>query len=432
MPSLDEPCRVWGYFVCPHPGEGGWVDVGFLSVDEQMQLLMRNVADIVSADELRRKLAKSKATGTPLRVKLGIDATARDLTLGHSVPLRMMRQFMELGHQGVLIIGDYTAMIGDPTGRNEARPHLTHEQTKTNSAYFLDQAARVLDVSKLEIHPNSEWLAPMTFADVTRLAASSTVAKMLEREDFKKRYEDQRPIHIHEFFYPLMQGYDSVAIKADIELGGTDQKFNLLMGRDLQRGASQEPQVCLMTPIINGLDGVEKMSKSLGNYIGIAHSPDEKFGRTMSIPDPLIIVYMTYFTDLSADFIKQVQEEIAAGQNPMSAKKRLGRAIITAYGDSEVDAQLAEERWVSQFSQGEVPADIPDLEVATIDLPVLAAKLLVMTGLSPSGGEARRLIEQGGFTIDGEKVSDPRAELTLASGQVLKAGKRKYGRVKLT
>jgi len=422
---------VWGYFVCPHPEAGGWVVVEFLSVDEQMQLLMRNVADLVSADELRRKLAKSKATGTPLRVKLGIDATARDLTLGHSVPLRMMRQFMDLGHQGVLIIGDYTAMIGDPTGRNEARPHLTHEQTKANSAYFLDQAARVLDVSRLEIHPNSEWLAPMTFADVTRLAATSTVAKMLERDDFKRRYEDQRPIHIHEFFYPLMQGYDSVAIRADVELGGTDQKFNLLMGRDLQRGAGQEPQVCLMTPIINGLDGVEKMSKSLGNYIGIAHSPDEKFGRTMSIPDPLIVIYLTYFTDLSADYIRQVEREMAAGQNPMDAKKRLGRAIITAYGDTEDDARLAEERWISQFSQGEVPADIPEVELTGSDLPLPAAKLLVLTGLSPSGGEAKRLIEQGGFTIDGQKIADPRAELSVKTGQVLKVGKRKYGRVKL-
>jgi len=405
--------------------------VGFLSVDEQMQLLMRNAVDIVSTDELRRKLEKSKASGTPLRVKLGIDATARDLTLGHSVPLRMMRQFMELGHQGVLIIGDYTAMIGDPTGRNEARPHLTHEQTKENSTYFLDQAARVLDTTKLEIHPNSEWLAPMTFADVTRLAASSTVAKMLEREDFKRRYEDQRPIHIHEFFYPLMQGYDSVAIRADVELGGTDQKFNLLMGRDLQRGAGQEPQVCLMTPIINGLDGVEKMSKSLGNYIGIAHSPEEKFGRTMSIPDHLIIVYMTYFTDLSAQEIRHVEQTIAAGQNPMVAKKRLGRAIITAYGDNEDEARQAEERWVAQFSQGEVPVDIPVVEVLATDLPVQAAKLLVMKGLSLSGGDARRLIEQGGFTIDGEKVSDPRTELQLRDGQVLKVGKRKYGRVKL-
>jgi tyrosyl-tRNA synthetase len=405
--------------------------VEFLSVDEQMRLLIRNAVDLVSADELRRKLEKSKATGAPLRVKLGIDATGSELTVGHSVPLRMMRQFMELGHQGVFIIGDYTAMIGDPTGRNEARPQLTHEQTKANAAYFFDQAARVLDVSKLEIHPNSEWLAPMTFADVTRLAASSTVAKMLEREDFKRRYEDGRPIHIHEFFYPLMQGYDSVAIKADVELGGTDQKFNLLMGRDLQRGAGQEPQVCLMTPIINGLDGVEKMSKSLGNYIGIAHSPDEKFGRTMSIPDQLILTYMTYFSDLSADYIRQVEQEIAAGQNPMVFKKRLGRAIITAYGDSEEEARLAEERWVSQFSQREAPADIPDVEVATAELPVQSARLLVMTGLAPSGGEARRLIEQGGFTVDGEKISDPRAELTLTAGQVLKAGKRKYGRIKL-
>ncbi|HYF79978.1 MAG TPA: tyrosine--tRNA ligase [Symbiobacteriaceae bacterium] len=401
----------------------------FRSVDEQLEILMRGVVDVVSKEELQKKLEKSKATGTPLRVKLGIDPTGKDLTLGHTVPLRKMRQFMELGHHCILIIGDYTAMVGDPTGRNEARPALSHDETTANANRYLAQAARVLDVTKLEVRRNSEWLAPMTFADVSRLAAKSTVAHMLEREDFRKRYDEGRPIYIHEFFYPLMQGTDSVAIRSDVELGGTDQKFNLLTGRDLQRLDGQDAQVCLMTPIVEGLDGVEKMSKSLGNYIGLDHSPEEMFGRTMSIPDSLIITYFTYFTDVADAEIAGFRTAVAAGENPMTIKKRLGREIIMTYGYSQADAVQAEERWVAQFSRGEVPEDVPDVTVNRAELPMQAAKLLVATGLVASGSEARRLIEQGGFTIDGEKVSDPKAELTVTEGQILKAGKRKYGRV---
>lgn len=406
--------------------------MGFRSVDEQMQILMQGVVDLVSTEELRRKLEKSRATGKPLRIKLGIDPTGKSLTLGHTVPLRKMKQFMDLGHQGILIIGDYTATIGDPTGRNEARPQLTHDQTTDNARLYLEQANRVLDVSKLEIRRNSEWLAPMTFADVTRLAATTTVARMLEREDFKLRYEEGRPVYIHEFFYPLMQGTDSVAIEADVELGGTDQKFNLLAGRDLQRGAGQEPQVCLMTPIIEGLDGVEKMSKSLGNYIGLDHDPAEMFGRTMSIPDKLIVPYLTYFTDVPQTEVEEMARVMADGENPMMIKRRLGREIVVTYGYSLDQAAEAEARWIAQFSRGEAPDEIPAVDVAAADLPIQAARLLVMTGLAPSAGEARRLIEQGGFTLDGEKVSDPRSVLRLVEGQVLKAGKRKYGRVRLT
>ncbi|BAD40107.1 tyrosine--tRNA ligase [Symbiobacterium thermophilum] len=405
--------------------------MAFMSVDEQMKILMRGVVDLVSEEELRQKLERSVKTGRPLRVKLGIDPTGKDLTLGHTVPLRKLRDFVECGHQGVLIIGDYTAMVGDPTGRNEARPQLTHAETTANAQRYLEQAARVLDVSKLEIRRNSEWLAPMSFSDVIRLAAKSTVARMLEREDFKKRYEEGRPIFIHEFFYPLMQGTDSVAVQADVELGGTDQKFNLLAGRDLQRDAGQEPQVCLMTPIVEGLDGVQKMSKSLGNYIGLDHTPDEMFGRTMSIPDSLIITYFTYFTDVPQEEIERIEAAMAAGENPMTFKKQLGRAIITTYGGTEEEARLAEERWVAQFSRGEVPEDIPDVVLPAAELPMQAARVLFTAGLAPSLSEARRLIEQGGFTVDGEKVTDPRAELALRPGQVLKAGKRKYGRVVL-
>lgn len=402
-----------------------------LSVEEQLKILMRGAADVVSEAELKAKLEKSVKTGKPLRVKLGIDPTGKDLTLGHTVPLRKMKQFMELGHQAVLIIGDYTATIGDPTGRNDARPHLTHEQTTANAQRYLEQAARVLDVSKLEIRRNSEWLAPMTFADVTRLAAKATVAQMLEREDFKNRYAEGRPIFIHEFFYPLMQGTDSVAIEADVELGGTDQKFNLLTGRDLQREAGMEAQVCLMTPIVEGLDGVQKMSKSLGNYIGLDHPPQEMFGRTMSIPDHLIVTYFTYFTDVSVEELESIKATMAAGENPMSLKKRLGREIITTYGYSAEEAAAAEEAWVAQFSRGEVPEDIPDVEVPASALPIGAGKLLVDAGMAASMSEARRLIQQGGFSLDGEKVSDPQAMLSLVDGQVMKVGKRKWGRVKI-
>jgi tyrosyl-tRNA synthetase len=403
--------------------------VAFLPVEEQMQILMRGVADIVSADELRAKLEMSYKTGKPLRVKLGIDPTGKDLTLGHTVPLRKMKQFMELGHQGVLVIGDYTAMIGDPTGRNEARPQLTHEQTTENAARYLEQAARVLEVSKLEIRRNSEWLAPMTFADVTRLAAKTTVARMLEREDFKKRYEEGRPIYIHEFFYPLMQGTDSVALEADVELGGTDQKFNLLTGRDLQREAGQPAQVCLMTPIVEGLDGVQKMSKSLGNYIGLDHPPQEIFGRTMSIPDNLIITYFTYFTDVSIEEIEAMKAAMAAGENPMNLKKRLGREIITTYGYSAEEAVAAEEAWVAQFSRGEVPDDVPEVTVSAALLPIPAAKLLVETKMAASVSEARRLIQQGGFSLDGERITDPTIMLDVKAGQLIKVGKRKWGRI---
>ncbi|MGE5673404.1 MAG: tyrosine--tRNA ligase, partial [Mycobacterium leprae] len=337
--------------------------MGFLPVEEQMQILMRGVADIVSADELKAKLAKSIKTGKPLTVKLGIDPTGKDLTLGHTVPLRKMRQFMELGHHCILIIGDYTAMVGDPTGKNETRPQLTNEQTRANAARYVEQAARVLDVSKLEIRYNGEWLQPMTFADVIRLASQATVAHMMEREDFSKRYAEGRPIYIHEFFYPLMQGQDSVAINADVELGATEQKFNLLTGRDLQRNAGMEAQVCLMLPVIEGLDGVEKMSKSLGNYIGLDHSPEEMFGRTMSIPDTLIVKYLTYFTDVPEAEIKQLEARIQQGENPMNIKRILGRAIITSYGHSEADALAAEDKWVAQFSRGELPEEIPDVTV---------------------------------------------------------------------
>jgi len=403
--------------------------VKFPPVKEQMEYLLRGVAEVVSVEELERKLTESYRTGRPLRVKLGIDPTARELTLGHTVPLRKLKAFQELGHQAVLIIGDYTAMVGDPTGRNEARPQLSHEETRANAATYVEQAAKVgLDISRTEIRYNSEWLAPMTFADVVRLASKMTVARMLEREDFSKRYAEGRPIFIHEFFYPLMQGTDSVAVRADVELGGIDQKFNLLVGRDLQRDAGQDPQVCLMTPIIEGIDGVEKMSKSLGNYIGLSHPPEEMYGRTMAIPDHLIIRYFVHFTEVPMERIREMEAAMAAGANPRDFKMALAREIVRLYHGEEA-ARAAEEHFRTVFQRREIPEDLPEVTLAPGNYPLV--RLLVEAGLAPSNSEARRLIQQGGVAVDGEKATDPLAEVQVRDGMVLRAGKRRFCRVRV-
>ncbi|MCL5677521.1 MAG: tyrosine--tRNA ligase [Firmicutes bacterium] len=362
-----------------------------LSVKEQMDTLMRGVADVVSAEELEAKLRRSAKTGKPLRVKLGIDPTGFDLTLGHTVPLRKLKAFQSLGHQVVLIIGDYTAQVGDPTGRNEARPQLTHEQTLAHARHYVEQAARVIDIGRLEIRYNSEWLAPMNFADVIRLASTTTVARMLERDDFSKRYHEGRPISLHEFFYPLMQGYDSIAVQADVELGGTDQTFNLLMGRELQRDAGMEPQVCMTNPIVEGLDGVEKMSKSKGNYIAVADTPDEMYGKAMSIPDNLIVKYLTHFTEMPLSEIAALERAVAGGMNPRDAKMRLGRELVSLYHDAE-DAAAAEERFKALFQKRGLPEDMPEFHpdpTLLEDGVAAAVRLLVAAGLAASASEAR-------------------------------------------
>lgn len=407
--------------------------MGFPSVAEQMQVLMRGVADLVTADELRQKLERSYRTGRPLRVKLGIDPTGSELTLGHTVPLRKLIDFQRLGHTAILLIGDYTAMVGDPTGKNEARPQLTHEQTLANAETFLAQAAKVgLDLDKAEIRYNGEWLARLSFADTIKLTAQMTVARMLERDDFSKRYAAGTPISIHEFLYPLMQGYDSVALQADVELGGTDQKFNLLVGRDLQRNAGQEAQVCLMTPIVEGLDGKEKMSKSLGNYIGIFHTPEDMYGKTMSIPDHLIEKYFVHFTEVPLAEVQALMAQMAGGANPRDIKMRLAREIVTLYHDAAA-ARRAEEHFRTVFQKGELPEELPELAVPAAELSaagtVTLFRLLTLTGLAPSGSEARRLVQQGAVTVGGEKVTDPMQEIQVADGLILKAGKRKFGRL---
>lgn len=401
--------------------------MGFLPVEEQMKVIMRGVTDVVSEEELRRKLAESLKTGRPLRVKLGIDPTGKDLTLGHTIPLRKLKAFQELGHTAILLIGDYTAMVGDPTDRNEARPQLTHEQTLANAATFVDQAVKAgLHRERLEIRYNGEWLAKLSFADTIRLCSKMTLARMMEREDFARRYAEGRPISIHELLYPLMQGYDSVALKADVELGATEQKFNLLAGRDLQRDAGQEAQVCLMNEVVPGLDGKEKMSKSKGNYISLNDHPNDMYGKTMSIPDTLIATYFTYFTDVSMAEVGSMVQAMQAGANPRDAKMRLAREIVQTYCGAEA-ARTAEEHFKTVFQRGELPDEIPEVAVAAGEVPLF--KLLVDTGLAASSSEARRLVQQGGVTIDGEKAVDPTGAVAVAAGMILRAGKRKFARL---
>lgn len=407
--------------------------VKMASVTEQLDVLMRGVVDVVSVEELEAKLTRSVKTGKPLRVKLGIDPTGFDLTLGHTVPLRKLKAFQSLGHQVVLIIGDYTAQIGDPTGRNEARPRLTHEETLAHGRHYVEQAAKVIDVSRLEIRYNSEWLAPMNFADVIRLAGKTTVARMLERDDFSKRYHEGRPISLHEFFYPLMQGQDSVAIRADVELGGTDQTFNLLMGRELQRDEGMEPQVCITNPIVEGLDGVEKMSKSKGNYIAVADRPEEMYGKAMSIPDGLIAKYLIHFTEMPLAEIEALQRAMAEGMNPRDAKMRLGRELVALY-HGPAAAQAAEDHFRTVFQKKDVPDEMPEFHPDPSLLEDGAAgviQLLLGAGLVASGSEARRLIVQGGVSVDGERVADERTTLVLRDGMVFKVGKRKFARLRL-
>lgn len=376
------------------------------SPDEQLQLLEQGTEKIYTRDELRQKLT----TGRPLRVKLGCDPTAPDLHLGHSVVLRKMRQFQDLGHKAIFIIGDYTTLIGDPTGQNKTRPMLGPEQIKRNADTYFQQAGKILDMApdKLEIHFNSEWLAKMSFADVIRLASQMSVARMLERDTFEKRYKAGDPISVHEFLYPLMQGHDSVMIRADVELGGTDQTFNNLVGRDLQKDAGQESQVVVIMPILEGLDGVEKMSKSKGNYIGLTESPTDMFGKTMSISDAMM---PRWYTLLLARSI--------AHAHPMEAKKTLAHAIVEQYhGRAAADTARAE--FEQKFSKKDY-SEVADTLVVPADIALL--DLVEKTGKFKSRSDIRRLIEQGGVTIDGQKLTDPKARVAVKSGQILKAGK---------
>lgn len=398
------------------------------SIDEQMRIIMKGVDDLIDEKELREKLIKSEKEGKPMIVKLGLDPSAPDIHLGHTVVLRKMKQLQDLGHQIVIIIGDFTGKIGDPTGKSKARKALTTEQVLANAKTYEEQIFKVLDKEKTIVRFNSEWLAKLNFEDVIKLAATITVARMLEREDFKKRYEGQMPISVHEFFYPLMQAYDSIALEADIELGGTDQRFNLLMGRSLQREFGMESQIVIMMPLIEGLDGKEKMSKSLGNYIGIDEEAGIMYQKSMEIPDELIIKYYNLVTDVHPDEVNKIESQLKEGSvNPRDIKMNLAREIVTLYHGEE-SAKEAEERFKSVFQKGQIPEDIQTIQVKEDGFDLI--EVLVSNEIVKSKSEVRRLASQGGVKVNGEKVEDL-STIVKESELVVQIGKKKFVKIEL-
>jgi tyrosyl-tRNA synthetase len=393
------------------------------TVQEQIQLLKHGTVEIFTEAELADKLTKAARQGRQLRVKLGLDPTSPDIHLGHTVVLRKMRQFQDLGHKAVLIIGDYTARIGDPTGQNTTRPMLSPEQIEKNAKTYFEQAGKILDASpdKLEVRHNSEWLAPLSLAEIIKLTSNMTVARMLERDTFAIRHKKGDPIGVHEFLYPLMQGYDSVMIRSDVELGGTDQTFNNLVGRDLQRAFGQEPQVVLTTPILVGLDGKEKMSKSKGNYIGVTDEPKDIFGKIMSISDEMMENYFMLLTEEPVERIKQLVD--SAKTHPKQAKVLLGKMIVAQFHD-QAAADSAAAEFDRVFAQGQLPDDIP---VVTLPQePISIKHLLVRCQAVGSASEAKRMVSQGAVSIDGSKITDPNEQVTPANGQVLRVGKLNF------
>jgi tyrosyl-tRNA synthetase len=394
-------------------------------VDEALEVIRRGTEEILLEDGLRAKLAR----GRPLRVKAGFDPTAPDLHLGHTVLINKLRQFQDLGHEILFLIGDFTGMIGDPTGKSATRKPLTREAVLENARTYEQQIFHILDPEKTLVVFNSSWMGEMKAAEMIQLAAKHTVARMLERDDFSKRYRAGQPIAIHEFLYPLVQGYDSVALRADVELGGTDQKFNLLVGRQLQEASGQEPQVVITLPILEGTDGVQKMSKSLGNYIGIAEPPDEMFGKLMSISDELMWRYLELLSLRPTSEIDGWRDEAAAGLNPMEIKFRLAGELVARF-HSASDAQSARERFVGRFRRGDLPEDMPELSLAAPD-GLQIASLLKAAGLVGSTSEALRLIAQGGVRIDGERVDDKSLLVVAGEAHVFQVGKRRFARVTL-
>jgi tyrosyl-tRNA synthetase len=402
--------------------------VKFPPVKEQLDLLLRGVEEVISVEDLERKLERSSKTGTPLVVKEGFDPTAPDLHLGHTVQLRKLKQFQDLGHRVIFLIGDFTGRVGDPSGRSKTRPPMTAEDIERNAQTYREQVFKILDPQKTEIRFNSEWLGALSPYDFLRLTSHYTVARMLERNDFETRYRSGQPIAILEFMYPLLQAYDSVALKSDVELGGTDQKFNLLLGRTLQEHYGVEPQVCLMLPLLVGTDGTEKMSKSLNNYIGIHEPPKQIYGKTLSIPDELIVSYFTLATDVPKAEIERMAQEMKSGQlNPRDAKRRLGRELVTLYHSAEA-AEQAEAEFDRVFARKETPDEIADFFVDPNEESPLA-KLIVESGGAQTNSEARRLIEAGGVRLDGEKVSDSNLRVKLNKPTLLKVGKRFFVRL---
>jgi len=400
---------------------------GTLDLDQSLAFLAKGSVDLIDRTDLRTKLKR----GTPLVVKVGFDPTAPDIHLGHTVVIRKMKHFQDLGHRVIFVIGDFTGMIGDPTGKKATRPALTREEISANADTYRRQIFKILHPDKTEVRFNSEWLSPLGAEGMIRLAAKYTLARILERDDFKKRYEGHQPIALHELLYPLAQAYDSVALKADVEMGGTDQLFNLLVGRDLMREYGLEPQVVLTMPLLEGLDGVEKMSKSLGNYIGIDESPDSIFGKVMSISDELMWKYYTLCTDLTPDEVRDLKQRVKSGQeHPMDAKRNLARLIISDFVSAEA-AAAAEAEFRKVFSDRQAPSDVEERQLPATSGPVLLSKLMVLSGVAPTNAEARRLIVQGGVQVDEQKVDDARAALDASPGRsfMLKVGKRRFVRL---
>jgi tyrosyl-tRNA synthetase len=400
-----------------------------LEPKEQMRIIMKGVQTLVNEEELMAKLEKSYQTKQPLIVKLGLDPSAPDIHIGHTVVLRKMKQLQDLGHKVVIVIGDFTGKIGDPTGKAKGRVALSDEQVKENAATYCEQIFKVLDKEKTEVRFNSEWLSKLSFEEVIRLASTTTVARMLERDDFQNRYQKQVPIGIHEFFYPLMQAYDSIALKADIELGGTDQTFNILMGRTLQKSMGQEQQIAMFMPILEGLDGVEKMSKSLGNYIGIYEPAEVMFKKVMEVPDQLIIRYYELVTDEHPDEIDKIKKQLDAGENPRNIKYRLAQ-IITGLYHGEEDVKKAMEYYDTAFTKKAIPDDIPELviDLENDTLNDIIPKLIEMEFVQ-SRSEFIRLLKQGGVQMDGEKLSFDDLDKVLICDDVLKIGKKRFVKI---
>ncbi|MBT8328935.1 MAG: tyrosine--tRNA ligase [Desulfofustis sp.] len=399
-----------------------------ITVEEQLELIERGVVDCISREELKAKLEKSVKTGRPLKIKAGFDPTAPDLHVGHTVLLQKMKHFQDLGHEVYFLIGDFTGFIGDPTGKSETRKPLTREDIARNAETYKEQVFKILDPVKTKIAFNSEWLGKINSFDMIRLASELTVARMLERDDFKKRFEGGKPISIHEFLYPLIQGYDSVAMESDVELGGTDQLFNLLVGRDLQRSRGQEPQIVLTMPLLEGLDGVNKMSKSLGNYIGITEPANDIYGKTMSVSDELMFRYYELVSDLSSTEIEALKQGLEEGTlHPKEIKQKLAREL-TARFYSEEDAQIAEHHFEKVFAKHDLPDEMPEFSLNSNE-PVWLPKLMVDSGLVSSTSDGRRMIKQNAVSIDGEKIGDTDFSVEPTGDLILKVGKRRFCKI---
>lgn len=402
-------------------------------VSEQLSLIRRGVEQIVPEEELVKKLERSVKAGRPLRVKYGIDPTGIDVHLGHTVPLRKLRLFQELGHQAVLIIGNYTALVGDPSGRDKTREHLTQEKVEANAKDYLAQISKIIDMSRTEVTHNGDWFGKMSFLEVMRLCSKITMQRMLERDDFTKRHKKGEPIYLHECLYPLMQGWDSVEIKADVELGGSEQLFNLMRGRDLQGDQGQEPQICLTMPILLGLDGEKKMGKSLGNYIGVSEPAQVQFDKTMSIADHLMKAWLELLTDRTGEEIAGLVDP--GKTHPKEAKITLARDIVSSYHGAEA-AAAAESEWRNRFTGGEDPKDIPEAKIPAAELTdgqIWICKLLNLLKFAGSNNEARQAVQGGGVTIGPErtKIIDPKANVAVTDGLVVRVGKRKVARIRL-